>query len=113
MANSLLAQVKTLKERIHTLKGGDYPVEGQKLIYSGKILVDETALKEYSIDESKFIVVMVSKPKPPPPVSAAAPPAVATTKTESSTPAAPAATTPAATTPKPETGNAPSTPATG
>jgi len=88
--------VKTLKDRISDMKGSDYPAEGQKLIYSGKILADETQLKEYSIDESKFIVVMVSKPKV---ASATAPqtttPAATPTpapETLSSTPAAAAAT---------------------
>lgn len=30
---------------------------------SGKILVDETPISAYNIDENKFIVVMVTKPK--------------------------------------------------
>jgi len=81
--------VKKLKEEIETQKGSDYPVDGQKLIYSGKILTDDTKLKEYSIDENKFIVVMVSKPKPP--AASAAPPPTAATATTPTPPAAAAA----------------------
>ncbi|KMQ92671.1 uv excision repair protein rad23-like protein b protein [Lasius niger] len=54
-------QVKDLKEKIETQKG--FPAEHQKLIYAGKILADEQPLTEYNIDEKKFIVVMVTKPK--------------------------------------------------
>uniref|UniRef100_A0A673B2S5 UV excision repair protein RAD23 n=1 Tax=Sphaeramia orbicularis TaxID=375764 RepID=A0A673B2S5_9TELE len=56
--------VKTLKEKIEEEKGKDgFPVAGQKLIYAGKILSDDQALKEYKIDEKNFVVVMVTKPK--------------------------------------------------
>ncbi|XP_073522963.1 UV excision repair protein RAD23 homolog B isoform X2 [Phyllobates terribilis] len=56
--------VKALKEKIEQEKGKDaFPVAGQKLIYAGKILNDDTALKEYKIDDKNFVVVMVTKPK--------------------------------------------------
>ncbi|KAM3876211.1 RAD23 homolog A, nucleotide excision repair protein b [Diretmus argenteus] len=54
--------VKTLKERVEEEKGKDmFPAEGQKLIYAGKILNDDTPLREYKIDEKNFVVVMVTK----------------------------------------------------
>lgn len=75
--------VKALKEKIEAEKGRDsFPVAGQKLIYAGKILQDDTPIKEYKIDEKNFVVVMVSKTKPSsappappsdPPKSASAP----------------------------------------
>ncbi|XP_059847688.1 UV excision repair protein RAD23 homolog B-like isoform X1 [Hypanus sabinus] len=56
--------VKALKEKIEAEKGSDaFPAAGQKLIYAGKILNDDTQLKDYKIDEKNFVVVMVTKPK--------------------------------------------------
>ncbi|CAG2169012.1 unnamed protein product, partial [Oppiella nova] len=57
--------VKELKEKIHSERGSDYCIEWQKLIYAGKILTDETPLKDYEMDEKKFVVVMIAKPKQP------------------------------------------------
>lgn len=54
--------MKALKEKIEAERGKDnFPVSGQKLIYAGKILQDDTPIKEYKIDERNFVVVMVSK----------------------------------------------------
>ncbi|XP_076020676.1 RAD23 homolog A, nucleotide excision repair protein a [Genypterus blacodes] len=56
--------VKALKEKIEAERGKDhFPVSGQKLIYAGKILQDDTPIKDYKIDEKNFVVVMVSKAK--------------------------------------------------
>ncbi|XP_029025661.1 UV excision repair protein RAD23 homolog B [Betta splendens] len=74
--------VKVLKEKIEQEKGKDnFSVAGQKLIYAGKILNDDTALKEYKIDEKNFVVVMVTKPK----TASAAPQASPATSTPSTT----------------------------
>ncbi|XP_071391152.1 RAD23 homolog A, nucleotide excision repair protein a [Centroberyx affinis] len=86
--------VKALKEKIEAERGKDnFPVSGQKLIYAGKILQDDTPIKDYKIDEKNFVVVMVSKAKPaaaasPPPSEAPKPPVQDSGSTSTAVPAA-------------------------
>ncbi|XP_078487697.1 LOW QUALITY PROTEIN: UV excision repair protein RAD23 homolog A-like [Ciona intestinalis] len=56
---------KIMMRKLLKREGNDnFPVlAGQKLIYAGKILDDSKSLKEYKIEDGKFIVAMVTKPK--------------------------------------------------
>ncbi|XP_078141871.1 RAD23 homolog A, nucleotide excision repair protein b [Centroberyx gerrardi] len=102
--------VKALKEKIEEERGKDtFPAAGQKLIYAGKILNDDTALGEYKIDEKNFVVVMVTKPKPATPPQAAPQPTPqpAPAPAPSSAPASAPAPAPA---PVPASTQVPSTP---
>ncbi|KZT57769.1 ubiquitin-domain-containing protein, partial [Calocera cornea HHB12733] len=67
----------------------EFPVENQKIIYSGKILSDTQTVGACKIKEKDFLVVMVSKPVAP--ISAAAGPSEPTPAPVSAPPAEPAA----------------------
>lgn len=88
-------KVEELKKRIAQVKS-EFPAELQKLIYSGKILADGQAIKEYNIKPGEFVVVMVAKAKPAnPPASQAQAAAPQPAGGASPEPAAPPAATPA------------------
>jgi len=60
-------KVSQLKKKIHEEKGDEFPVDQQRLIHTGKILADETIIKDCGIDPVKtFVVIMAIKPKPVP-----------------------------------------------
>nr|KIR45247.1 UV excision repair protein Rad23 [Cryptococcus bacillisporus CA1280] len=83
-------KVADLKKKVQETQ--TFPVENQKLIYSGKILNDASSVESLKIKEKDFLVVMVSRPKATP----AATPAAPATPPASSTPAPAPAPAPAA-----------------
>ncbi|KAG6372298.1 hypothetical protein JVT61DRAFT_7738 [Boletus reticuloceps] len=54
--------VGKLKEKISEAHG--HPVESQKLIYAGRVLLDSKTVASCEIKEKDFLVLMVAKPKP-------------------------------------------------
>eukprot|EP00397_Hematodinium_sp_SG-2012_P018025 GEMP01018449.1.p1 GENE.GEMP01018449.1~~GEMP01018449.1.p1 ORF type:complete len:316 (+),score=106.60 GEMP01018449.1:45-992(+) len=55
--------VKRVKEKLAELKPETFVAEGMKLIFAGKILVDDKILlSEYGVKETDFLVAMSTKP---------------------------------------------------
>ncbi|GAA5942618.1 hypothetical protein JCM1841_006124 [Sporobolomyces salmonicolor] len=93
--------VADLKKKIEADQG--FPVDSQKIIFSGKILSDDKTVADANFKEKDFCVVMVTKAKPAPAAAAAA---VASTSSAAPTPA-PVPATPAQPAPAPVAPNAP------
>ncbi|KAL3637813.1 Ubiquitin receptor RAD23d [Castilleja foliolosa] len=56
--------VTNVKKNIETVQGSDvYPATQQMLIHQGKVLKDETTLKDNSVADQSFVVIMLAKPK--------------------------------------------------
>nr|XP_027199274.1 UV excision repair protein RAD23 homolog A-like [Dermatophagoides pteronyssinus] len=55
--------IRKLKEKIQQVKGSEYKADWLKLIYAGKVLLDDSIVKDCKFEETRFVVVMVVKPK--------------------------------------------------
>lgn len=85
------ATVAALKAKVAEMKA-EFPAATQKLIYSGKILADDSVIKSHDIKPDGFIVVMVTKATPAPAAAPAAAPTPAATPTPAAAPQPAAAT---------------------
>ncbi|CAM8993593.1 unnamed protein product [Rhodiola kirilowii] len=58
-------KIMAVKKNIKDVQGKDnYPCRQQLLIHNGKVLKDETTLRDRNVSEDGFLVVMLSKSKP-------------------------------------------------
>lgn len=69
--------IAIIKEKI-SLSQPEFPIARQKLIFAGKVLVDESTIGDIGVTESDFLVIMATKekagkPSPSPSVAVAAP----------------------------------------
>lgn len=64
----LRQQILVVKQRIEAAYG--HEAEWQKLIFAGKILVDDQTVESYNITERDFLVLMVRKVRPHRPILA-------------------------------------------
>lgn len=71
-------KISTLKQKIAEQQAGA-PVERQKLIYAGRVLLDAEIVSHYQIGEGEMVVLMIIRP---PTTSAAAKPAESVSKPE-------------------------------
>lgn len=95
-------KVLDLKKEIE--KEQNYPLDRQKLIFSGKVLADDDTLESNNITDGRFLVVMVTKAVPAPastisPAKSAAEPTPAEGAPAAPATSAPSASAPAADTP--------------
>ncbi|XP_075590818.1 UV excision repair protein Rad23 [Dermatophagoides farinae] len=77
--------VRKLKEKIHQVKGSEFMADWLKLIYAGKVLLDDSIIKDCKFEETRFVVVMVIKPKQPQQQSSSSSSSSTTTTTTTTT----------------------------
>eukprot|EP00232_Nephroselmis_pyriformis_P013807 CAMPEP_0182899250 /NCGR_PEP_ID=MMETSP0034_2-20130328/27968_1 /TAXON_ID=156128 /ORGANISM="Nephroselmis pyriformis, Strain CCMP717" /LENGTH=209 /DNA_ID=CAMNT_0025033263 /DNA_START=146 /DNA_END=772 /DNA_ORIENTATION=+ len=102
--------IAEVKAEVEKAQGASFPAGGQNIIYQGKVLKDPETLGEHNVEESKFLVVMVTKAKASPAPAAAPSPAPAVTPPPAA-PAPAAVPAPAATPPPAAPAAAPAAPA--
>jgi UV excision repair protein RAD23 len=105
-------KVSDVKAAIESSQGAGFPAANQVIIFSGKVLKDDTTLADNKVSENGFMVVMITKAKQAAPAAAAPAPAPAAVPVAPEVPAAgasaPAAAEAPASAPPAATGVSPS-----